>query len=463
MLGFSLAFLIALLFIRAIDRSVTALGLSEAESERLSREIAARIETERQLANILKEVERVNFLSDIALELTGCGYWHVDYRDPEYYHLSPQAACILGEPRKEDGRYHLLTEWLARIQAASPESAVLVRKRYEGFISERLDNHDATYPYLRPVDGKIIWVHALGRVIRDEQGEITNMYGAYQDITRRVEAETNLQNAKDRAEEHAAEMQRSLNAAAKVQQSLLPTSELETPLIDFAWQFLPCDELAGDFLNFFALDDQHIAVYMIDVSGHGVASSLLSVTIGRMMSPQVSSTSLLVQRTDGNAGTRILLPSEVASKLNRRFQMDEQNHLFFTLLYGVLNLKTRKFRYVSAGHVPLVLMPRTGAPRVVESRGMAIGWIEDAEFMDYEITLQPGDRLYVYSDGVPEAMNAQADLFSTKRMLTIIADGKSVALDQSVSLLLESVRDWCSDTGLKDDVSIIGMEMSGES
>ena len=101
LLGFSLAFLIALLFIRAIDRSVAALGLSEAETERLSKEIAARVETERKLANILKEVESVNFLSDIALELTDCGYWHVDYRDPEYYHLSPQAARILGEPPKE--------------------------------------------------------------------------------------------------------------------------------------------------------------------------------------------------------------------------------------------------------------------------------------------------------------------------------------------------------------------------
>jgi sigma-B regulation protein RsbU (phosphoserine phosphatase) len=462
-LAFGLAFLIALLFLRAINRSITALGLSEAETERLSREITARKETERKLASALQEVERVNFLSDIALELTGCGYWHVDHRDLEYYYLSPQAARILGEPWKEDGRYHLREEWLTRIQAASPESAERVLERYEDFIGKRLNNHDATYPYQRPIDGKTIWIHALGRVVRDEHGEICNMYGAYQDITRRVEAENSSQKAKDRAEEHASEMKRSLNAAAEVQQSLLPTSKPESQLVDFAWRYLPCDELAGDFLNFFALDDQHVAVFVIDVSGHGVASSLLSVTIGRMMTPQVSSTSLLVQRTKGNTDTRILLPSEVASKLNRRFPMNEKNNLFFTMLYGVLNLQTRQFRYVTAGHEPPVLMPQTGPPRVLDGGGLAIGWIEDAEYKDYEITLQPSDRLYVYSDGVPEAVNAETELFSTERMQTVIAGGKSRSLDQSVGLLLESVTDWCGNAGLGDDVSIIGMEMSEES
>ena len=180
------------------------------------------------------------------------------------------------------------------------------------------------------------------------------------------------------------------------------------------------------------------------------------------MSPQVSSTSLLAQRTDGNNGTRILLPSEVASELNRRFPMDEQNHLYFTLLYGVLNLKTLRFRYVSAGHVPLVLMPKTGTPRVVESKGMAIGWFKDAEFVDYATTLQPGDRLYVYSDGVPEARNALVER-ALHRKDACDNCRRRVGLDQSVSLLLESVKNWCGDTGLKDDVSIVGMEMSGKS
>ncbi len=103
-------------------------------------------------------------------------------------------------------------------------------------------------------------------------------------------------------------MTRDLDAAAKVQQSLLPTSNPSTSRVNFSWQYIPCDELAGDFLNYFALDDDHIALYVVDVSGHGVASSLLSVTIGRLMTPLVSASSLLVQ-ADGAGGTRIVPPS----------------------------------------------------------------------------------------------------------------------------------------------------------
>jgi DNA-binding response OmpR family regulator len=80
-------------------------------------------------------------------------------------------------------------------------------------------------------------------------------------------------------------MTRDLDAAAKVQQSLLPTSTPKTDRASFAWKYLPCDELAGDFLNFFPLDDKHIAAFVVDVSGHGVASSLLSVTIGPATAP----------------------------------------------------------------------------------------------------------------------------------------------------------------------------------
>ncbi|MHC5008122.1 MAG: response regulator, partial [Planctomycetota bacterium] len=84
-------------------------------------------------------------------------------------------------------------------------------------------------------------------------------------------------------------MSRDLNAAAKVQQSLLPATTPETSDAQFAWKYLPCDELAGDFLNVFPLDDKHIAAFVVDVSGHGVASSLLSVTIGRLLTPHETS------------------------------------------------------------------------------------------------------------------------------------------------------------------------------
>jgi sigma-B regulation protein RsbU (phosphoserine phosphatase) len=257
-------------------------------------------------------------------------------------------------------------------------------------------------------------------------------------------------------------MSRDLDAAAQVQQSLLPTSAPDTSRVRFAWKYLPCDELAGDFLNVFALDKKHIALFVVDVSGHGVASSLLSVTIGRMLTPQVSSSSLLMQDRAGTNQTRVVPPAEVAYELNRRFPMEEQNGLYFTMVYGVLDLDTLEFRFVSAGHDPVVHVPRTGTPQMVEGGGTPIGWVEDMEYDDYVVKLQPGDRLYLYSDGVPEAMDEGLIQFTMKQMFEIMELGQSRSLDDSVSLLLTSVERWCAKNGPKDDVSILGLEICSE-
>ncbi len=260
-----------------------------------------------------------------------------------------------------------------------------------------------------------------------------------------------------------ARMSRDLEAAAKVQQSLLPTSAPDDSRVSLAWKYLPCDELAGDFLNHFALDDKHIAVYVVDVSGHGVASSLLAVTIGRMLTPQVSTSSLLVQEREGTSETRVVPPAEVAAELNRRFPMEEQNGLYFTMAYGILDLDTLEFCFVSAGHDPIVHVPRSGAPCMIEGDGVPIGWFEDMEYDGHVVNLQPGDRLYLYSDGVPEAMNGELNQFTMKQMLDIMELGQTQSLDDSVSLLLNSVERWCVKNGPKDDVSILGLEISGES
>jgi sigma-B regulation protein RsbU (phosphoserine phosphatase) len=257
-------------------------------------------------------------------------------------------------------------------------------------------------------------------------------------------------------------MSRDLDAAAKVQQSLLPTSAPDTAQSRFSWAYLPCDELAGDFLNVFALDEKHIAVYVVDVSGHGVASSLLSVTIGRLLTPQVSSSSLLVQQREGDDEIRVVPPADVAHELNRRFPMEDQNGLYFTMAYGVLNLESLQFRFVSAGHDPVVHVSAGGTPQMVEGDGMAIGWVDDMEYDEHVIQLQPGDRVYLYSDGVPEAMNEELSQFSMQQMLEIMELGQSQSLDDSVALLLTAVKRWCVKNGPKDDVSILGFEIPAE-
>ncbi|MEI6085412.1 MAG: response regulator [Verrucomicrobiota bacterium] len=148
-----------------------------------------------------QKLQQANFLSDIALELTGCGYWHIDYSDPDYYFQSERAAQIVGEKLKPDGRYHLQNEWFSRLVEADPELAKQTAERYQGAIDGKYKSYDAIYAYKRPVDGTIVWLHAAGQLVRGADGKAKYMYGAYQDITEFKQLETDLRLASQKAEE----------------------------------------------------------------------------------------------------------------------------------------------------------------------------------------------------------------------------------------------------------------------
>ena len=90
---------------------------------------------------------------------------------------------------------------------------------------------------------------------------------------------------------------------------------------------------------------------------------------------------------------------------------------------------------------------------------MVIGWVEGMDYDDQVIKLQSGDRLYIYSDGVPEAMNAELDQFTMNRMLEVMELGQSQSLEESVSLLLGTVERWCKKNGPLDDITILGLEI----
>ena len=169
------------------------------DGEQVGSVVVFRDITERK--RLEEEITRTNFLADIALELTDCGYWVVDYSDPEYYVQSERAARLLGEPLKPDSRYHLQEEWFARLVEADPEGAMRTAARVQGAIDGTYDKFDAVYAYRRPLDGRIVWLHAVGKVVRDEQSGVARfMYGVYQDITAQKAAEDELRVAKEQAQ-----------------------------------------------------------------------------------------------------------------------------------------------------------------------------------------------------------------------------------------------------------------------
>jgi phosphoserine phosphatase RsbU/P len=273
---------------------------------------------------------------------------------------------------------------------------------------------------------------------------------------RRLQIELEAANA--RLAEANGRMSRDLRAAAKIQGTFLPRETPRVPGADFAWAYRPCDELAGDGLNVIPLGDGRVGLYVLDVSGHGVAAALLSVTLSRLLSPPSEPSSIL---TRGRGGGRfdVTPPAEVAARLNRHFPFDPATEQFATLVYGILDAATGEFRYVSAGHPAPVHLPAGGGPVMLESRGSLIGLANDA-YEEWSVHLGAGDRLYLYSDGVPEATDPAGELFGDARLLGEIGRRRSEPLREAVATLLSEVARWHGSGRPHDDISILVVEIS---
>ena len=274
-------------------------------------------------------------------------------------------------------------------------------------------------------------------------------------IARNVELEA----ARKKLEESHDRMKRDLAAAAKIQQSLLPTTVPMRGQVDCAWMFRPCEELAGDIFNVFELDQNHIGFYLLDVSGHGVPAALLSVTLSRLLSPAASSSSVLF--SSHASGPLPVSPCELATDLNNRFQMSDSNHQYFTLLFGEVNLESRELRYVSAGHPGPVYVPAEGLPRFLNACGFPIGMEADPGYEDETLVLSPGDQLLVYSDGLVDATNHDGVRFGPEGILQCVTE-KRQSLKQIVRLLEDRVLKWC-EGHWPDDISVLALRISESS
>ena len=253
-------------------------------------------------------------------------------------------------------------------------------------------------------------------------------------------------------------MKRDLDAAARVQQTLLPERLPEIQGLNFAWSYKPCDELAGDSLNIVRINDDLIALYLLDVSGHGVPAALLSVTVTRNLHPGAGGAASLVAGAGSNPDA--VDPALVASRLNALYPMASNGDHYFTMIYGLLDIRTRRLRFTVAGHPAPIVVRKGSHPERLDIDGFPIGMIPGAEYDESVIDLQPGDRLYLHSDGITEEVNAQNEDFGDERLLAAIADGQALGLHDTVESLVRKVVVWRGEEHLRDDVSILAVSVA---
>ncbi|MCB0274655.1 MAG: SpoIIE family protein phosphatase [Calditrichaeota bacterium] len=274
-----------------------------------------------------------------------------------------------------------------------------------------------------------------------------------------VHLERNLLRQKKELSNANQRMKKDLDAAAAIQSNMLPHNLPNTPNITVDWAFKACDELAGDTFNVFRLDDRYLGVYILDVSGHGVPAALLAFTLSRMLSEVSEGNSLVRQVREDGTGFDITAPSQVARVLNRRFQISEESSQFFTLIYGVLDTATYNFRYISAGH-PEIVRISAGGSEVIRNYGVPVGVLDEIDYPENNIQLHPGDRLYFYSDGIPEARDASEAFFGLEQMGNILHRHFQGPLSEGIESLIHSVENWCEHDVMKDDISLLGIEIN---
>lgn len=254
-------------------------------------------------------------------------------------------------------------------------------------------------------------------------------------------------------------MKKDLRAASKIQESLLPKKAPSADSVDIAWIFKPCDELAGDFLNIFKLDENNLAFYILDVSGHGVPAALLSVTLSRILSPDPRQSDLLVQRNGENETLKIVPPGVVATRLNQKFPIDMETGQFFTLMYGLLNIPEKSLRFVSAGHPGIAYLPHNSDAKILESPGLPIGIMDTAQYQEQSLTLHPGDRIVLYSDGVVEAANQEGEQLGKDGLARAFLKNRNRQLQESVARVIQDLGSWCGCNHFSDDVTMLALEI----
>lgn len=170
--------------------------------------------------------------------------------------------------------------------------------------------------------------------------------------------------------------------------SLLP-EKVNSDLFSTDWIFTSSTDLGGDAFGYHWVDEDHFAIYLLDVCGHGVGAALLSVS------------AINVLRAQSLASVDFLDPASVLSGMNGAFKMEDQNQMYFTFWYGIYNKKSRELTYSSGGHPPGILI-QDNQIKQLATPGMVIGALSDAQFTNNKVTLKPNDHLYILSDGVYE-------------------------------------------------------------
>ena len=278
----------------------------------------------------------------------------------------------------------------------------------------------------------------------------------------RIETQLRLKKTSEELAAAYRRIKQEIEAAARVQRSQIPDNGLLINGLRCACRYLPCAELGGDILNYFAINEREVAVYLLDVSGHGAGAALLSSGLSRLLSAplgrQFSGAGGVEgpgRRWDDQAAGD---PGEILSRLNRRFPIDQQTCQFFTIIYATIDPGRRRLNYAAAGHPGFLRQDAAGLVHYENNPGLPVGILENTEYRRQELELPSESRLLFFSDGIIEALNREQEQFGVQRLIGIMAACRNSSLDDLLDGVVAAVQEWSADN-LQDDISLVALEL----
>lgn len=406
------------------------------------RDVTERFDMAQQLAEARIEREKADALYRRLVDHSGTGIGLLS-PDGRFEVVNPAMCDFFGY----DARTLRAKSWQ---ELTASDYLLADLSQAEDTLSGHIDSYRMKKQYIH-ADGHRIWGDLSVSCLRKPNGEVENFISQIIDITAEMEARQLLVKGEEEKRLLAERLATELGNASNYVASILPRN-LAGP-VRVSSSHLPSQELAGDCFDYRWIDDDHLIVYLIDVSGHGIGPALLTISVHNLL------------RSGSLPATTLLTPEKVLSELNQLFQMEDQDWNYFTMWFGVYELSSRTLRYASAGAPPAIAVTTgavtTGvagaAAELLATDSQPIGMFADTVFPRHSYTVEPGCRILVSSDGAFELPLGDGRQFSLAEFtnLYIRLAGSS---DLSLDALVESLRSLVPSGTFDDDCSLVLLE-----
>ena len=337
--------------------------------------------------------------------------------------------------RQERFIYREMTRLADTMDEGEDRSAILSELDHLGQMvqSELGDGDNQNYAMMNATNG--------GSSSRDSDS-LALIAVAFQSMSNRIQNQHQRLRDALATKEALISLRKELDIATRVQLSLLPGYIQTSDSFDVFGGMWPAKEVGGDFFDYFRLDQYRIGFAIADVSGKGVPAALFTVMARTILRGSV---------------THLDSPGKVLQSVNDFLEKNNDEDLFVTFFYGILDERTGRLTYANCGHNPPIISDINGSRPLELTNGMVLAMFGDIEFEDGCVDLLPGSRLVMFTDGIPEAFNAEEEAYGDDRLLnTIVALPEQEPADD-VRQIVNSVNEFVKDAPQFDDIACVVM------